>query len=103
MPTLNECFEFCVDCRILIEGEEGNVLYTGDFRWEHFDIEHMHHLRSGESYVVTQIILLTTLSESTKKSFKMCLQFELFNILIISSFFCTQMDGLNSRALYQTK
>ncbi|KAL4226148.1 Protein artemis [Mactra antiquata] len=58
--TLLPAFHCPGSVMFLIEGNEGTVLYTGDFRWEHFDIEQMHQLRSAESVKRIKSIYIDT-------------------------------------------
>ena len=43
--------------RFLFEGNQGNVLYTGDFRLAVGDVSRMEYLHSGSRLVTTELLL----------------------------------------------
>lgn len=50
------CVRLC--CRFLFEGSQGNVLYTGDFRFSTGDVSRIEHLHSGSRSLVSILLLL---------------------------------------------
>ncbi|KAL3852600.1 hypothetical protein ACJMK2_016219, partial [Sinanodonta woodiana] len=58
--TLLPAFHCPGSVMFLLEGREGTVLYTGDFRWEHFDLEKMTALRSGNSTKLIKSLYVDT-------------------------------------------
>ena len=56
--------EFECVCRFLVEGSQGNVLYTGDFRLAPGDVSRIEHLHSGSRLVLMNICTVMSLVRS---------------------------------------